>query len=245
VFSWAATMVFAVSGASPFDAGSMGATVDRIVKGEPSLPDLGELQGLLAACLAKDPAARPAASEVLLRLVGQTSFLTGRVEIGGPPIQVTEPPARRGGNLLALAAAFVAGALVSGVGVYVVADSRPPARIEAAATTSPTPPGAPTITSSQTEAPVAEVEKKAATDTELPKIGITLHEHPNDPVRVVAYLGVKDDFTAYARDSWARGWTIPTRGRASGRRSGTRAGSRRSARPRCWPAASSAARHTW
>ncbi|SEF64651.1 Serine/threonine protein kinase [Nonomuraea solani] len=200
VFSWAATMVFAVSGSSPFEGGSMAATVDRITGGEPDLPDLGELHGLIAACLAKDPAARPAASEVLLRLVGQTSFLTGRVEGPAPPVQQTRPPARWREGVPALIAAFAAGALVSGVSVYALAGDRPPPT-NAAATKPPTAAAAtPTITSSATEAPLEDAEKKAATDTKLPTTGVTLHEHPKDPVRLVAYLEPSDKFTAYARD---------------------------------------------
>ncbi|MEO3788771.1 serine/threonine-protein kinase [Nonomuraea sp. B10E15] len=195
VFSWAATMVFAVTGASPFEGGSMAATVDRITGGEPDLPDLGELHGLIAACLAKEPAARPTASEALLRLVGQTSFLTGQVEAAG----VAEPPKARP-RVLALVAAFAAGALVSGIGVYALVDTGTPVR-GVAATSSPGGPAAqPTVSASATVAPLEEVEKKAATDTELPTIGATLHEHPSDPVRAASYLEAKGKFTAYVRE---------------------------------------------
>ncbi|MGW0806867.1 serine/threonine protein kinase [Nonomuraea sp. NPDC002799] len=199
VFSWAATMVFAASGTSPFEGGSMAATVDRIENAEPELPDLGELHGLIVACLAKDPAARPVASEVLLRLVGQTSFLTGRVELGVRPDQDTRP-ARRGAGVVSLVAAFVVGALLSGAGVYAVTGNRPAVRTTVAAATSPSPAGTPTITAAQTAAPLEKVEKKAAADTKLATIGATFHEHPSDPVRVVAYLEAKGQFTSYARD---------------------------------------------
>ncbi|GAA3702058.1 hypothetical protein GCM10022224_079900 [Nonomuraea antimicrobica] len=197
VFSWAATMVFAAGGASPFEGGSMGATVDRIVNGEPDLPDLGELRDLIAACLAKDPAARPAASEVLLRLVGQTAFLTGRQ--ADPGSGESDPP-RAGRSLLVAVAAFVAGALVSGVGVYALTGADRTAATTDATTVSPSPSGTPTVTSSQAVAPDDKVEKKAATDTELPGTGVTLHEHPNDSMRVAAYLESDGKFTSYARD---------------------------------------------
>ncbi|MEO3872326.1 serine/threonine-protein kinase [Nonomuraea sp. B12E4] len=195
VFSWAATMAFAAGGSSPFDGGSLAATLDRIKDGEPDLPELGELHGLITACLAKDPAARPTASEVLLRLVGQTSLLTGQVP--RDELQETAPSQRRRGGLLALVAAFVVGALVSGGGVYALTGTREPARVVAATTT---PPATPTITSVHTEAPLAKVEKKAASDVELPSVGITLHEHPNDPIRVASYLESSGAFTTYARD---------------------------------------------
>ncbi|MFE3453006.1 serine/threonine-protein kinase [Nonomuraea sp. NPDC059194] len=97
VFSWAATLVFAASGRSPFDGGSLPATVDRITGGDPDLPDLGELHGLLAACLAKDPHMRPTASEVLLRLVGQTSYLSGLIAPATPPVR--QPPLTPAGRL--------------------------------------------------------------------------------------------------------------------------------------------------
>ncbi|WP_188194383.1 serine/threonine protein kinase [Nonomuraea sp. SYSU D8015] len=196
VFSWAATMVFAVSGASPFEGGSMGATVDRIVKGEPSLPDLGELHELLAACLAKDPAARPAASEVLLRLVGQTSFLTGQVRPQAPP--QTAPSPRRPG-LVPLAAAFAAGALLSGAGVYAVVDARTPPRTAAAATT-PSATAPLTITPSTTVAPKEKVAPKAASTLPLPAISATFYEHPDDHVRLTAYLEATGKYTGHVRD---------------------------------------------
>ncbi|MEU8147611.1 protein kinase [Nonomuraea sp. NPDC048901] len=79
LFSWAATLVSAASGRSPFDGGSMAGTVNRITNGEPDLPDLGDLRDLVVACLSKDPASRPTSSEVLLRLVGETNFLTARL----------------------------------------------------------------------------------------------------------------------------------------------------------------------
>uniref|UniRef100_UPI0013B3C386 serine/threonine-protein kinase n=1 Tax=Nonomuraea lactucae TaxID=2249762 RepID=UPI0013B3C386 len=85
VFSWAATLVSAATGGSPFDGGSMAATVNRITNEDPELPDLGDLHGVVVECLAKDPARRPTSSDVLLRLVGETKFLTARVPSPVPP----------------------------------------------------------------------------------------------------------------------------------------------------------------
>ncbi|MEV0386953.1 serine/threonine-protein kinase [Nonomuraea sp. NPDC050643] len=210
VFSWAATMAFAVSGASPFDGGSLGATVDRILKGPPTLPDLGELHALIASCLAKEPTARPEAGEVLLRLVGQTSFLTGKV-VTGPPIPETVPPPRR--RLWPpLAAAFVAGALVSGGGVYAVLDARTGTGVTVAARTTPTasPSPSPVLSASRTSPPFTKVAEKAATDTPLPAVGATLHEHPSDVLRLAAYMNVKHPFTSYARDKSGAFKTVAT-----------------------------------
>jgi serine/threonine protein kinase len=45
MFSWAATVVAAATGRSPFDGGSMAATVNRVINGAPDLPGLGDLRG--------------------------------------------------------------------------------------------------------------------------------------------------------------------------------------------------------
>ncbi|WP_061297559.1 serine/threonine-protein kinase [Herbidospora cretacea] len=71
VFTWAATMVFAASGKPPFGADSVPAVLNRLLRGEPDLGPLsGELREVVAACLARDPQARPTSAEVLLRLLG-------------------------------------------------------------------------------------------------------------------------------------------------------------------------------
>jgi predicted Ser/Thr protein kinase len=79
VFAWAATITFAATGASPFHAPNVAAVVHRLTQGEPDLGALsGPLRGIVAGCLAKDPAARPAALDLLVRLL-QTSGPGGPV----------------------------------------------------------------------------------------------------------------------------------------------------------------------
>ncbi|GAA2453121.1 hypothetical protein GCM10010191_84550 [Actinomadura vinacea] len=71
VFAWGATMTFAATGRPPFGSDSAGAVTDRVLHQEPDLGDLdGELRELIIAALDKDPAKRPTAEQVLLRLVG-------------------------------------------------------------------------------------------------------------------------------------------------------------------------------
>ncbi|SNR74558.1 hypothetical protein [Actinomadura mexicana] len=71
VFAWAATMVFASSGRLPFAGETMTAIAGRIPHGEPDLGGLaGPLRALAVRCLAKDPATRPDASQVLRTLLG-------------------------------------------------------------------------------------------------------------------------------------------------------------------------------
>ncbi|MGN9839977.1 protein kinase domain-containing protein [Nonomuraea sp. H19] len=71
VFAWASVMVFAATGVPPFGDGSLAAVINRILREEPELGDLPRpLREVVPPCLAKDPAARPAMRDVLLRLIG-------------------------------------------------------------------------------------------------------------------------------------------------------------------------------
>lgn len=70
VFAWASTMVFAATGRAPFGADAIPAIINRILHHEPDLDGVeAPLRDLLTACLAKDPGRRPAAREILDRLV--------------------------------------------------------------------------------------------------------------------------------------------------------------------------------
>ncbi|MBO2456744.1 serine/threonine-protein kinase [Actinomadura violacea] len=71
VFCWAATLVFAATGEPPFGQDTIPAVINRILHEEPELGDLsGPLHDLVVDCLEKDPARRPAARQVLMRLLG-------------------------------------------------------------------------------------------------------------------------------------------------------------------------------
>ncbi|RBQ19788.1 hypothetical protein DP939_13845 [Spongiactinospora rosea] len=208
VFSWAATMAAAASGRSPFDGGTMAGTVNRIVNDEPELPDLGELHGLITACLAKDPARRPAAGDALLRLVGEPSVLTSQVSVATPPSRQdgTTRPVGRGRGVLTAGAAFLAGALIAGTGVYFLVPGERGQAVadgETTSTATPQPPvitARPPVTPGSTAAPLEKVEGKAASDLKLDRAQATLHEHPNDPLRLQAYLEVSSPFGSYVRD---------------------------------------------
>ncbi|TMR21811.1 serine/threonine-protein kinase, partial [Nonomuraea zeae] len=70
MFAWASTMVFAASGAGPFEAETVPAIINRVLHAEPDLARLtGPLRELVAACLSKDPSRRPTAEQVILRLL--------------------------------------------------------------------------------------------------------------------------------------------------------------------------------
>ncbi|MEU8797090.1 serine/threonine-protein kinase [Spirillospora sp. NPDC048819] len=71
MFTWAATMVFAATGRHPFGNDTISAVFHRILHYEPDMSALPEsLRGAVASCLAKDPAMRPEAQQVLLNLLG-------------------------------------------------------------------------------------------------------------------------------------------------------------------------------
>jgi serine/threonine protein kinase len=74
VFAWAATMVFAATGRSPFAADGIPAVLNRIVNHQPDLSELPQaLRDLIAAGLEKDPARRPTAHELLTHLLRPAS----------------------------------------------------------------------------------------------------------------------------------------------------------------------------
>jgi len=66
VFALGCVLCFAVTGEGPFGDGTPDAVLYRIVYGEPALDRVPpELRGMVAACLAKDAAGRPALAQVL------------------------------------------------------------------------------------------------------------------------------------------------------------------------------------
>ncbi|MFI0353827.1 serine/threonine protein kinase [Actinomadura sp. 9N407] len=71
VFCWAATLAFAATGEPPFGQDTIPAVINRILHHEPELGELdGTLRVLVTDCLSKDPADRPNARQLLMRLLG-------------------------------------------------------------------------------------------------------------------------------------------------------------------------------
>ncbi|TNY37318.1 serine/threonine protein kinase [Thermomonospora catenispora] len=71
MFAWGTTMVFAATGRPAFGNDDLAAVMHRILTGEPDLGELTEpLRGVVAACLAKDPARRPTARQAQELLLG-------------------------------------------------------------------------------------------------------------------------------------------------------------------------------
>ncbi|MFI1378130.1 serine/threonine protein kinase [Embleya sp. NPDC020886] len=69
VFALGGVLAYASTGRPPFGGGRVEAVVYRVVHGEPDLDGVPrELRGLIQSCLAKDPADRPPATQVLTYL---------------------------------------------------------------------------------------------------------------------------------------------------------------------------------
>lgn len=80
VFSLGAVLAFAATGTPPFPGDSSAALLYKVVHEEPRLDTLdGDLRDLVAACLAKDPTARPTPAEVARHLApgGAAGLVTG------------------------------------------------------------------------------------------------------------------------------------------------------------------------
>ncbi|TDC87727.1 serine/threonine-protein kinase [Actinomadura sp. 7K507] len=147
MFTWAATMVFAATGRHPFGNDTISAVFQRILHYEPDMSALPEsLRGAVASCLAKDPAMRPEAQQVLLNLlggevraergddgtlttgadfartppapptVGRPGRLAGTDSGTGPAPQPLTVPPRRRRRVLGVAAAVLAPLLALAVG---------------------------------------------------------------------------------------------------------------------------------
>jgi serine/threonine protein kinase len=108
IFAWGATMVFAATGHSPFEAETLPVIINRILNEEPDLSRLtGTMRELVGAALDKNPRRRPAAHQLLLRLLGQVGATPGpsadredlldkgtqiAAELPPPPPIVNTPP---------------------------------------------------------------------------------------------------------------------------------------------------------
>jgi serine/threonine protein kinase len=78
IFAWAATMVFAATGQSPFEADTLPVIINRILHDDPDLSALhGPLRDLVGRCLSKDPALRPPSHQLLLQLLGNAGAAPG------------------------------------------------------------------------------------------------------------------------------------------------------------------------
>ena len=86
IFSWGAVVTFAGTGHEPFQAPTAMATAARIITEEPNLDGLhSPLRELVAEALAKDPAHRPAARQLLDRLLRPGGLAHGSTVLNDQP----------------------------------------------------------------------------------------------------------------------------------------------------------------
>ncbi|MFI6419569.1 serine/threonine-protein kinase [Streptomyces sp. NPDC050842] len=141
VFCLGSVLAYAATGRSPFGTADSGvhATMFRIAHDEPDLTDLApELSGLIRACLAKDPEARPSATEIVETLPVADPWL---------PADVLARLGRHAARLLEAEAATGAGpgfggaavAAAAGAGGSAAGDPTPATPLPPTARTAPRP----------------------------------------------------------------------------------------------------------
>jgi hypothetical protein len=92
VWAWGATIAFAATGRAPFGSDTIPAVMGRILQGAPDIRGVPEpLRDLVAAALTRDPAARPASAELLMRLIGHGGETTQMLHEGRTIAAATRP----------------------------------------------------------------------------------------------------------------------------------------------------------
>ncbi|NAS20607.1 protein kinase [Herbidospora sp. NEAU-GS84] len=177
LFAWGSTIVCAATGRPPFGTGPVPAVVHRILTREPDLGTLdGDLRELVAACLDKDPAARPTAQAALMRLLGEQTS----------PVRA---PNREPGRPRRSRAWWVAVPVALGVTAAVVLTRPgPPAAVP--------PPAAPAVVV------VRPMAATSTVDVEIETLGVTLHENPADGLWASSYEDSQGsgESSGYVRD---------------------------------------------
>ncbi|MFG1941773.1 protein kinase [Nonomuraea sp. NPDC048826] len=201
MFAWAGTMIYAATGKAPFGSDTVPAVINRVLTQTPDLTGLdGPLREVVAACLDKDPARRPTAEEVLMRLLRHPGAASGILAQGS----TASAPARKRRRTALIAGAAVAGALLLVAGVLVArpGDESPTAsrsQASARATAAGQPTGQPT--GQPAEQPTVP---PTGSPSELPGGAITVFEHPDDPIRLTSYEiydKKRKEWVPYARES--------------------------------------------
>ncbi|MFC7533052.1 serine/threonine protein kinase [Actinoplanes sp. GCM10030250] len=122
IFAWGAVVTYAATGRTPFAADNAAATAMRILTQPPVLTGVpASLVPAVERALAKDPAERPTARELLdMLLAGSAEVPRPMVPAAAPAAPVADPgePRRRGRGWLG-AAAVVSVLLAAGVGAAV------------------------------------------------------------------------------------------------------------------------------
>ncbi|WP_214320491.1 WD40 repeat domain-containing serine/threonine-protein kinase [Nonomuraea sediminis] len=96
VFAWGAVLLFAATGRDPFSADNLGGIMHQVLSSQPDLRGLPPLlASLVGAAMDKDPAARPAARDLLLALVsGNGADTRGLLDAGSRTARGVHVPDR-------------------------------------------------------------------------------------------------------------------------------------------------------
>ena len=159
IFSLGAVLAFAATGQGPFGSGSTPALVYRVVHGAPRLDLLpAEVRALAGRCLAKDPALRPTAADLLAGAASPAAGwlpepVTRALAVAPPTMTAVAPPGApaggpgpartdfaRGGRRRALAAAAVIAGILAGgttAGVALTGHSTPAHQVQSAGRATP------------------------------------------------------------------------------------------------------------
>ncbi|MCX5227121.1 serine/threonine-protein kinase [Streptomyces sp. NBC_00233] len=143
IFCLGAVLAYAATGRSPFGTADSGvhATMFRIAHDEPDLTDLApELTGVIRACLAKDPAARPSAAEIAETLPIPDPWLPADVlaRLGRHAARLLEAETESATGTGSGAAGRDSGAGAGGI-VRADGDPTPPTPLPSTASTAPQP----------------------------------------------------------------------------------------------------------
>ncbi|YCK41141.1 protein kinase domain-containing protein [Actinomadura sp. ATCC 39365] len=203
MFSWAATMVYAATGRQAFRGDTFPAIMHAILTREPDLSSVPpELRPALAACLVKDPTARPDAAALVRRLTGDEPPVPtaphGPPGWGVPPRPPGDGDGGGGGRSkrigLAVGAGAVALVLVV-VGVRAVAKNAVRGALSSGrpstAASSPQPSPSDTPTPSQTPSQTASEKPR-----EDPFTPADLDKESTDPTPITADALLPQSFTS-------------------------------------------------
>ncbi|WP_336212987.1 serine/threonine protein kinase [Nonomuraea sp. LPB2021202275-12-8] len=216
LFSWAGTMVYAASGKPPFGSDTMPAVIHRVLNQPPDVSGLdGPLREVVLACLSKDPAQRPTAEQVIMRLLQRPVPPSGILAQGSaaavpaeswpaPAPYPTHPPtapsrrtqAPRARTLLVMGVTVACALLLLGGVITII-------RMDKATGAAP-PTGTPRTTTRTTTSAPARAVPARGTARQVPGGEITIYEHPSDPITLTSYEVYSEsgkEWTDYARQS--------------------------------------------
>ncbi|MEU7977081.1 protein kinase [Micromonospora sp. NPDC049081] len=194
VFAWGCVIAFAGTGKTPFEGDSPSATAGRILTQPPQLDGLPEfLRPAVSAALAKDPASRPTAPELLAILLGsQPGTLTPSPT--PPPATPAERPVRSARRkrvaLVALAVLPVLAAAIA-VGWNAIPHDVPSAQRPTSSAAGAPPPTR--MVAAQTSAPERTPSPSAAPRSARPSSPPTTADKPSRPTPSPTGRGLVND----------------------------------------------------